>query len=181
MNIFDETLRALRSHGLRAAVIGAAAMAAHGVARATMDVDLLLVGLESLDSDAWEDLRRSGVNVEVRRGASDDPLVGVIRLRHASDLPVDVVVGGASWQRRAIDRAVVSQILGVDAPVATAHDLILLKLYAGSPQDRWDVTRLLATSSNPDLVRSVEADLSELPRESREVWRSIVEPARQRD
>jgi hypothetical protein len=181
LNLLDETLRALKSHGLRAAVIGAAAMAAHGVARATMDVDLLLVGRESLDSEAWEDLRRSGVAVEVRRGASDDPLAGVIRLRHNGDLPIDVIVGAASWQRRAIDRAVVSEVLGVSAPVATAHDLILLKLYAGSPQDRWDVTRLLATAPTPDLARSVEADLGELPRESREVWRSIVEPATRRD
>jgi len=181
LNLLAETLRALDSHGLRCAVIGAAAMAAHGVARATMDVDLLLVGRDSLDSQAWDGLRRAGVLVEIRRGTPDDPLVGVIRLRHGDDLPIDVVVGAAPWQRRAVDRAVVSEILGVRAPVATAQDLVLLKLYAGSPQDRWDVQRLLATSPAPELSRRVEAELSELPRESREVWRSIVEPTSPRD
>ena len=36
-------------------------MAAHGVAPATMDVDLLLVGRECLDPPAWDDLRQRGV------------------------------------------------------------------------------------------------------------------------
>ena len=175
MSLLAETLEALADCDLRCAVIGAAAMAAHGVARATMDVDLLLVGRASFECDAWEALRRSGVEVEIRPGSPDDPLVGVVRLRRNEDLPVDVIVGSAPWQRRAIDRAASIELLGTRAPVASARDLILLKLFAGSPQDKWDIARLLAASPDPDLARGVERELTELPRECSNTWRSIVE------
>lgn len=44
MRALAQTLDVLAIHGLRTALIGASAMAVRGVARATMDVDLLLVG-----------------------------------------------------------------------------------------------------------------------------------------
>jgi hypothetical protein len=174
MTLLAETLEGLTAHKLRGIVIGAAAMAVHGVARATMDIDLLLVGRESLDSAAWESLRNSGVSVNVTRGDADDPLEGVVRLRRAGDLPIDVVVGSAAWQRRAIERAPVVDFLGNRTAVATACDLILLKLFAGSPQDQWDVSRLLAASRGPDLARNVETELGWLPAECRALWESIV-------
>jgi len=179
VSLLAETLETLSAHGLRCAMIGAAAMAAHGVARATMDIDLLLAGSECLNSLAWEALRRSGLNVDVRRGDADDPLVGVVRLQRAGEQPIDVVVGSASWQRRAIENASPIEFLGILVPVASARDLILLKLYAGSPQDRWDVARLLAATPNPNLAREVEAGLSALPPECRESWREITASIRE--
>jgi len=178
MTLLAETFDALSRHGLRFTMIGAAAMAAHGVARATMDIDLLLVGRESLDSPAWDDLRRSGVSVDVRRGDADDPLDGVVRLLRDGELPIDVVVGSAAWQRRAITRARSVDFLGIRIPVASARDLILLKLFAGSPQDRWDITRLLAASGDPGLPSEVESDLDALPEGCREVWQSIAAAGR---
>ncbi|MFN2427348.1 MAG: hypothetical protein ABR587_12980 [Candidatus Binatia bacterium] len=177
MNLLAETLDALKGHGLSCAVIGAAAMAAHGVARATMDVDLLLVGRESLDSRAWEQLQRTGAEVEIRRGAPDDPLAGVVRVRHDQSQPIDIVIGAAAWQRRAIERAVPATILGMVAPVATAPDLILLKLYAGSPQDCWDISRLLAASSAEGVEHAVESELPSLPVECGRLWKTIVDTA----
>lgn len=174
MTLLAQALDALAAHGHRCVVIGAAAMSAHGVARATMDIDLLLVGRDTLDSIAWDDLRRSGVAVEVRRGDAGDPLAGVVWLRHDGELPVDVVVGAAAWQARAIERAGTAEILGASVPVARLQDLILLKLYAGSPQDRWDVERLLSASREPELTSMVEAELGALPEECRELWRSIA-------
>lgn len=173
MTLLSETLDILSRHGLRCAVIGATAMAAHGVARATMDIDLLLVGRETLDSFAWDELRRSDALVDIRRGDADDPLDGVVRLQRKDSAPIDVMVGSATWQRRAVERAAEIDILGTRAPVATAHDLILLKLFAGSPQDRWDVLRLLATSQDPQLPLTVERDLDALPADCRVLWRSL--------
>lgn len=173
MSLLAETLEVLSKHELSCAAIGAAAMAAHGVARSTMDIDLLLVGRHCLDSPAWDSLRRGGVSVDVRRGDADDPLAGVVRVRRADALPIDVVVGSFAWQQRVIDRAAPVEIHGALVPVAAVRDLILLKLYAGSPQDRWDVERLLETSSDPALAREVESEVDALPHESRELWRSI--------
>jgi hypothetical protein len=43
-------------------VIGAAALAVHGVSRATGDLDLLTVDLPCLEDDLWDPLRRSGAH-----------------------------------------------------------------------------------------------------------------------
>jgi hypothetical protein len=59
-------------------------------------------------------------------------------------------------------------------PVVTATDLILLKLYAGGPQDAWDVEQLLSSGERSMLVAAVEAALPMLPEDSRRVWARIV-------
>ena len=64
-------------------------------------------------------------------------------------------------------------------PVARAADLILLKLYAGGPQDVWDIDQLLDVDGT--LAAEVEAGLRWLPAECASLWRSILEtrsPAR---
>lgn len=59
--------------------------------------------------------------------------------------------------------------------VATASDLILLKLYAGAPQDRWDIERLLATSNDPALREKINEDVADLPTECQTLWCAICE------
>jgi hypothetical protein len=173
MTLLGQTLAAMSKNGLRFALIGATAMAAHGVSRSTMDVDLLLVGHESLDSPAWNEIRQSGASVEVRRGSGDDPLAGVVRIARKGEPSVNIIVGSAPWQRRAIDRATPAELDGTSLPVASARDLIQLKHFAGSPQDRWDVDRLLSVSGNADLANDVESEIHVLPAESRDLWRLI--------
>ncbi|HEY2772659.1 MAG TPA: nucleotidyl transferase AbiEii/AbiGii toxin family protein [Candidatus Binatia bacterium] len=175
MNLLADVVAALAARGMQVAVIGATAMAAHGVARATTDVDLLLAEVEALKPHVWEDLRAGGAQVEIRRGEVDDPLTGVIRIRRDGESPIDVVIGNHPWQRRIVERAVRQKIHGTSAPVATRYDLILLKLYAGSPQDRWDIARLIDESSDPRLVGQVEQELTDLPAECAGIWQSIVE------
>lgn len=57
--------------------------------------------------------------------------------------------------------------------VARAADLILLKLFAGGPQDAWDVTQLLAVPDRSALVAEVEAALPALPEDARQLWRRV--------
>jgi hypothetical protein len=87
------------------AVIGAAALAAHGVARATADLDLLALDLACLDPSAWRELRGAGASVEIRRGDDADPLAGVVRVSSPGERPVDVVVGKGAWQASLLSRA----------------------------------------------------------------------------
>ena len=175
MTLLVEVAAELESRGIRFAVIGAAAMAAYGVPRSTMDVDLLLVGRESFDFAVWEDLQNSGITVHKQRGELDDPLDGVIRLSRENDMPVDIVIGSDRWQRRAVERANVAEFFGSKMPVATDVDLVLLKLYAGAPQDRWDITRLLAASTDTALQRRISTDVADLPKECGALWQSILE------
>jgi hypothetical protein len=150
-------------------------MAAHGVSRSTRDVDLLIVDLACLEPAVWKPLERAGVTVAIRRAGPDDPLAGAIRA-HGSGRPVDLVVGRERWQREIVERARPGIVDGESLPVATAGDLILLKLYAGAPQDAWDVEELLGAGDRPSLIAHVERTLPALPADSRAMWARIVGP-----
>jgi hypothetical protein len=149
-------------------------MAVYGVSRATRDLDLLVMSAECLATPMWAALEHDGVGVRIQRGDADDPLAGAVRVTAAGDSPIDVVVGRAGWQDAAIGRATARMIEGVAVPVVTAIDLILLKLYAGGPQDAWDVEQLLSSGERSMLVAAVEAALPMLPEDSRRVWARIV-------
>ncbi len=150
-------------------------MAVHGVSRATRDIDLLALDPACLSAATWASLQQRGVAVTIRRGDTDDPLAGVVRLAGDGESPVDVIVGKSSWQARALDRASPRVIDGVATPVAGLADLLLLKLYAGGPQDAWDVVQLLEAGDRAALVAEVEASLAALPETSRRLWSRVVQ------
>ena len=57
--------------------------------------------------------------------------------------------------------------------MAEPADLILLKLYAGGPQDRWDIQQLMAAQPEADLAGTVEDRLGRLPRECADLWQGL--------
>jgi hypothetical protein len=63
---------------------------------------------------------------------------------------------------------------GVSAPAVRVEDLILLKLYAGGTQDRWDIEQLLARPDRVELVERVEGRVRVLPEQARGLWRAIL-------
>jgi hypothetical protein len=161
--------------GVRYALIGAGALAVHGVARSTFDLDLLTTNRAVLDPGVWVDLIADGrVHVTVRLGDADDPLAGLVRVDAAGERDVDVVVGRWAWQTEAVERASLVVAGGLQLPVVVPADLILLKLYAGGSQDKWDVEQLLAGDDRQALVDEVESRLESLPIEARRAWAHIV-------
>ncbi|HVT57142.1 MAG TPA: hypothetical protein VHR45_01975 [Thermoanaerobaculia bacterium] len=155
------------------ALIGAAALATHGVSRSTHDIDLLTVEADCLAPEFWSNLRRQGVEVDARRGDAVDPLAGVVRFNAPGERPVDLVVGKGPWQRLALGRSLAGEFIGIALPVLRAADLILLKLFAGGPQDAWDVTQLLAAGDRERLVAEVEEHLRDLPSRCATLWQQI--------
>jgi hypothetical protein len=148
-------------------------MAVHGVTRSTRDLDLFTVLADTLRSETWQKLQRAGVEVRVERGDNEDPLAGVVRLSTPGEHPIDVIVGKSPWQSDILRRSRTGAIEGVDVPVAAPADLILLKLYAGGPQDAWDIGQLLAAPGRAEVVRDVDAGLGALPVECRRLWERI--------
>ena len=155
------------------AVIGAAALAVHGVSRGTRDLDLFALDRVCLDAAIWAPLEAGGTAVRVRRGDTDDPLAGVVRFTMSGEQPVDLVVGKSAWHAAILSRTRVGFVAGVQLPVARASDIVLLKLYGGGPQDAWDIEQLLAAGDRSTLIAEVEASIVSLPPESRELWRQI--------
>jgi predicted nucleotidyltransferase len=164
--------------GVRYALIGAGALAAHGIARSTFDLDLFTDAETVLRLEAWASLTAAGgVRVSARTGDADDPLRGVVRIEADGERDVDVVVGRSTWQSEAIDRAQPLLIAGITLRVVTPADLVLFKLYAGGSQDCWDIEQLLAANDRERLIEGVEFRLAALPSHARQLWRRLIHGA----
>jgi hypothetical protein len=163
----------LHQRSIPFAVIGAAAMAVHGVSRGTRDVDLLTVSTQCLDSATWETLHAAGIQAETRRGDAADPLAGVVRFTVPGEFPLDLVVGKGLWQERVVARARIATIEDVEVPVVQPAGLVLLKLYAGGPQDAWDIEQLLAGPDREAVMARVESEVAALPPDCRRLWERL--------
>ncbi len=177
MSLVERVAAILDQAGARYALIGAAAMAVHGVSRSTRDIDLLTLSAEWIDAARWARLSDAGVKVSVARGDADDPLAGVIRFSEAGERPVDLVVGRHRWQQRLLQRAEPAGAGGTRLPTALARDLVLLKLFAGGSQDAWDIEQLLAGPDRGTIISDVTADVGDLPAPCAKLWRRILAPS----
>jgi hypothetical protein len=176
VSLLGRVSAALQAAKIPYALIGASALTIYGINRSTLDVDLLAVAPACLDRRTWDSLGSEGIGIEVRKGDFDDPLAGVVRFTAPGESPVDLVIGRFAWQQKAIERAGRAVFAGVDLHVLAAVDLILLKLYAGGPQDAWDIQQLLAGPERDSLVVEVEGEIAGLPDASSRLWRQILKP-----
>lgn len=174
MSLLGAVVAALRERCVSHAVIGATALAFHGVSRATGDLNLFAVHVSCLDQDTWRPVVEAGYAVDVRPGDESDPLAGVVRFAGTGEAPVDLVLGRGFWQAEILLRAEPQSLLGVLVPVVRAADLVLLKLYAGGPQDRWDIAQLLSAQARAGLVAEVQAALPQLPGDCRLLWERML-------
>lgn len=170
MSLLAEVLRVLERERVPHALIGAAALAIHGVSRSTADIDLLSVDATILRGEAWGELERPGRAVRILKGDAEDPLVGSVRVGEGSEI-VDVVVGRHAWQREIIETAERLSLGELEMPVARPAALVLLKLYAGGPKDAWDIRALLEVLDHAaDVVDEVERVVPQLPADARRLW-----------
>jgi len=178
LKLLARVLALLQSANVPHALIGAGAMAVHAVSRATLDLDLLVADRSLLDPQRWGGLSGGNVLVEVRRGDSEDPLAGVVRIRETGERSVDVIVGRDAWQDGIIRRAERLTVGELVVPVVRTADLILLKLFAGGSQDAWDIEELLSAADREAVASEVEQRLRELPPDCAALWRRIQEGRR---
>lgn len=153
------------------ALIGAAALAVHGISRSTFDQDLLVTDRRALDAATWAGL--TDLAVDIRHGDDDDPLAGVVRVVAPGDRDVDVIVGRHAWQRSIVVAAVLRDTPAGSIPVASPEGLVLLKLYSGGPQDLWDIEQLRAVGG-PALDVAVDQQVVSLPQSARAAWTRLT-------
>lgn len=156
--------QAFRQLGLRWYVFGAQAAALHGAARLTIDVDVTV----ALGTTPLEVLVAALEALGVARRSVDDEFVrdtGVLPVVHSeSGIPIDIVLAGPGLEEDFIERAVGRRIRGVTIPVASAEDIVAMKVLAGRAKDRDDVMAILraaASSFRPELVRRTLALLEQ--------------------
>lgn len=132
--------------GLRWYVFGAQAVAAHGIPRATQDVDITVLADVVTARSLLDRLHAGGLQArfpeiaeELLQRAHVAPLV-----HRASGFELDLVLGGTELEEVAAGRAAQVAIAGVAVPVASPSDLAITKVIAGRPLDHEDVRSLLA-------------------------------------
>jgi hypothetical protein len=169
MKGLSRILAYLEAHGVPGALIGGMALSAHGIVRATLDADVLVADRTVLTAEFWKDLG-DATGPDIRTGDPDDPLVGMVRFAGPPDA-VDVVVGRSPWTAAILSRCFRIQVGAESLAVVDGADLVVLKLFAGGPQDLVDVRLLLA--ADPGLETRVEQRLGEAPRAARRVWAEL--------
>lgn len=143
-------LKALETaQALRIAVIGGLARGVWARPRATMDVDVLVdtVALDALvEAAPASGLTSDPREVSLLAGS------GMTRLRvrshPAGPVRLDVLSADHPYYLRVIERAVRTNLLGHDLPVACPEDIIVLKTLADRLQDRADIEAIIATQGD---------------------------------
>ena len=82
MNLLGRVAASLTQAGIPFAAVGGVALAARGVVRSTLDIDLLATDLRCLDRGIWAPLGPSGATADIRRG--DDRALSFLRAPAAS-------------------------------------------------------------------------------------------------
>jgi hypothetical protein len=152
MSELVDTLKALAAafadlDGARWYLFGAQAAILHGAARATADID---VTVDLAGNPAGALAKALTANGFVLRFA-DDAFVErtrVIPATHASGVPVDVVIAGPGLEEIFFERVVFRVIGGSRVPVASAEDVIEMKVLAGRPKDLDDVRAIASAKAD---------------------------------
>jgi hypothetical protein len=120
-------------------IIGGQAVLLHGEPRLTQDIDVTLgVGPDSIATvlDAVDSLGLQPLPDDPTSFARQHYVLPVAESQ--TRVRVDLIFSTTPYERAAIERAVVVQIVGAPVCFATAEDLILHKLFAGRPRDLED-------------------------------------------
>ncbi|MBM3461912.1 MAG: hypothetical protein FJX76_07415 [Armatimonadetes bacterium] len=160
------------------AVIGGAAIAVRGRVRGTRDLDLILhsqAGPEGMDR-VKKLMSDAGFAHHPRADRHELDRVTLYRFWYpvsaAASTGVDVQVSRDALLDRAVDRATEVVLYSAALPVATAEDLVVLKLLSFRPIDRADAVEisLSATNFDPSYVERCASELGLLDR-----WQEVKE------
>ena len=125
-------------------IFGAQAAIVHGASRLTADVDItVLLDIERL-TEFVSELEREGFAVRtpnIHSFANETRVVPVVHL--TSGIPVDVVLGGPGLEEMFAERAQGKDVAGIVVPVATAEDIVAMKILAGREKDLSDAAVIL--------------------------------------
>lgn len=148
----------------RGCVIGGLAVQRWGEPRQTRDVDLtLLAGLGGEERFVDALLHRYRARIPDARQFALDRRVVLIETHDR--VPIDIALGGLPFEERLVSRATAFDV-GTDRLITcSAEDLVVLKAFAGRPQDWLDVEGILARQGrrlDRDLIRAELTPLLEL-------------------
>ena len=139
---------------IRSVIIGGVAASLLGRPRLTRDIDAVVL----LDSKRWEKFLTVGQQFGFEPRIQD-PLIfarknRILLVNHKpTGIDVDISLGALPFEEEAIERAVSSEVAGVNIPLPTPEDLIIMKAVAHRPIDMIDIQAVLDVHPDLDLHR----------------------------
>jgi Nucleotidyl transferase of unknown function (DUF2204) len=133
-------------------VIGGVATSVLGRARLTQDVDALVLLPEDKWARALSSANDHGIVPRI-----EDPLgfarrSRMLLLTHtASNIDIDVALGGLSFELEALDRSQTHELHGLRLRLPAVEDLLIMKAFAHRPKDMEDIKGLLDAHPDADL------------------------------
>ncbi|MGB9700985.1 MAG: nucleotidyl transferase AbiEii/AbiGii toxin family protein [Thermodesulfobacteriota bacterium] len=130
-------------------VIGGVAASLLGRPRVTHDVDVLVL----VPREKWKDFLESSKNFGFIARIPDALIFAqanrVFLMRHEpSGFDIDVSIGGLPFEEEAISRKIIVETAGVNIPLPTPEDLIIMKAVASRPRDMADIESILEMHSS---------------------------------
>ena len=161
--------RSLSEAGVGHALAGGLAVAVWARPRATVDMDLVVPTDEESIARARGALAAAGL-IQTRRRKMQFKRLGLLRLAIPPDaeretIAVDLLLLRPDFAADVLARAEPRRLAGVEIPVASAEDTVLLKLLRLSDQDRADIKAIAAeTALDGAYLRQWAASLRVLSR-----------------
>lgn len=159
----------LRHDSTPGIIIGGVAASILGRSRATRDVDALVL----LPEEHWPSFMETGKSFGFTPRISD-PLAFAVQSRvlllvHVpTQTPLDISLGLLPFEEEAIARSRIVSLFGIELPLPTPEDLIIMKAVALRSRDLSDIESVLDANPTLDVARirhwvSAFADIVETP------------------
>jgi hypothetical protein len=139
-------------------VIGAFALAVHGVVRASRDADALLQISLSGIKKLQQMFEVAGFQVALRLGDADDPIPMMLVLSDSHGNQVDLLGGLRGLDPKVFSRGIEVPFLGDTLRFVGREDFIAMKCFADGPQDLLDAKDAYLGAEGPvdlDLMRRI--------------------------
>ena len=139
---FVEMLSELSAAGAEFIIVGAHALAVHGLPRATGDLDIWIRSTPENAGKVWKALIAFGAPLD-QLSMNDLSTPGIIFQIGVVPCRIDILtdIDGVEFDEAWANRRYI-KIHGIDIPVIGMQELLKNKKAAGRPQDIADVTRL---------------------------------------
>lgn len=149
---FRDVLSGFNAESVEYLVVGAYALAAHGLPRATGDLDIWVARTPENAARVWVALEKFGAHLrdlKVKDFQKADQVIqiGISPSRIDILTSIDAVEFEPAWSRR-----VTLSVSNVSFPVISKVDLIANKRATGRPQDTADVARLTSTIDDTEAL-----------------------------
>lgn len=153
--IYAALARCFAALGLRWYVFGAQAAIIHGAVRFTEDIDITVDPGEHPTEQLVSALRSNGFTPRIE----DDAFVAQTRvlpvIHDGTGVPLDIVLAGPGIEELFFEGARSVSIGGTEVPVASAEDLVAMKILAGRAKDLDDCVAIMtARAERFDLGRT---------------------------